>query len=711
MSATATARHPGTPGATPDPVPLLRQTRHELVALWRTPITMVLSVGLPLLFFVLLSALVGDEVVDERGGVRAVQFLAPGMASFGVVMATFSFLAVALAEARSTGVVKRQTGSPVPRWVLIGGRVGAALVLGLASTALVLGAGVAFHDLVVPSGSVLAILVTLVVASACFSALGLALAMALPSMQVTLAVSNGVVIPLAFVSDMFLVTGRMPDRLTTLGWVFPLKHLTALLSDALNPSLTGRGLQLDHLAGVLAWGAAGAAVATALLRRDRDRDAARSHGAGRGRRPARALAADALPRRTSAPSAAALVAGQVGHTQATLWRDVSAVFFAVAFPVVLVAIIPAVNGGGDVLMSDGQPLGTFYAGTMAIYGAAVTAYVTMPQGVAEDRERGVLKRSGGTPLPASALLLGRIAGALVVALATGLAITVLAAVAYRPALPPGMPAAVVTLTAASVCFAVVGLAVTTFVRSAQAAVGVTLGTLLPLAFVSDVFVVGASLPPVLDAISWVFPLRHAAAAMGEALAPDVTGSALALDHLAVLVAWTLAASVVLARRFRWESGASNPPRRWPSVFHGGMADHVARARVEVDAAPEVVWQALTEPAMIGRWMAGTEVSTDWQVGSPITWRGEMNGTPYEDKGEVLAVEEPRLLSMTHYSPLMGGADEPESYHTVTYELSTDGGATTVALRQDGNDSAEQAEQFGATWQGMLDALKESVESG
>lgn len=558
MSAVATARHPGTSSGTSDPVMLLRQTRHELAALWRTPITLILSIGLPLLFFVLLSALVGNEVVDEREGVRAVQFLAPGMASFGVVMATFSFLAVGLAEARSTGVVKRQAGAPVPRWVLIGGRMGAALVLGLTSTALVLAAGVAFYDLVVPSRSVLAILVTLVVASACFSALGLALAMALPTMQLTLAVSNGVVIPLAFISDMFMFSGQMPDWLTTVGWIFPLKHLTALFSDALNPYLTGNGFQLDHLAVILLWGLAGAALATVLLRRDRDRDASSTPGR-ESRTRTRRRAGDATPRRTSAPSATALIGGQVGHTQSILWRDVSAVFFAVAFPVLLVAIIPAVNGGGDVLMSNGQPLGSFYAGTMAIYGAAVTAYVNMPQGVAEDRERGVLKRSGGTPLPAWALLVGRVVGTLVVALITGLAIVVLAAVAYQPPVPPGMPAAVVTLVVASVCFAVVGLAVMTLVRSAQAVVGVTLGTLLPLAFISDVFVVGASFPPVLDAISWFFPLRHATAAMTAAIAPDVTGSGLALDHLGVLVLWTLAGALVVARRFRWESAEPSRP--------------------------------------------------------------------------------------------------------------------------------------------------------
>jgi len=78
-------------------------------------------------------------------------------------------------------------------------------------------AGVVLYDLRVPSRSVLAITVTLVLASACFSALGLALAMALPTMQLTVAVSNGIVIPLAFVSDMFMVTGQMPGWLATIG--------------------------------------------------------------------------------------------------------------------------------------------------------------------------------------------------------------------------------------------------------------------------------------------------------------------------------------------------------------------------------------------------------------------------------------------------------------------------------------------------------------
>ncbi|NUS41370.1 MAG: SRPBCC domain-containing protein, partial [Terrabacter sp.] len=81
-----------------------------------------------------------------------------------------------------------------------------------------------------------------------------------------------------------------------------------------------------------------------------------------------------------------------------------------------------------------------------------------------------------------------------------------------------------------------------------------------------------------------------------------------------------------------------------------MTGHVAHAKVTVDATPQQAWRTLTDPAEIRTWMVGTEVSTDWQVGSPITWRGEMNGKSYEDKGEVLEAEEPRRRSTTHYSP-------------------------------------------------------------
>ena len=137
----------------------------------------------------------------------------------------------------------------------------------------------------------------------------------------------------------------------------------------------------------------------------------------------------------------------------------------------------------------------------------------------------------------------------------------------------------------------------------------------------------------------------------------------------------------------------------------------ATARTEVAAPPGRVWQALTDPELIEQYMMGSRVETDWQVGSPITWSGEFDGKPYQDKGEILEVVESERLRLTHYSPLSGDEDEPESYHTLDYRLAGEGDRTRLTLDQDGNDSEEQAEQFAGNWQTMLDQVKEYVEEG
>jgi uncharacterized protein YndB with AHSA1/START domain len=142
-----------------------------------------------------------------------------------------------------------------------------------------------------------------------------------------------------------------------------------------------------------------------------------------------------------------------------------------------------------------------------------------------------------------------------------------------------------------------------------------------------------------------------------------------------------------------------------------VADHIAHAETEISASPQQVWAALTDPEAISRFMFGSQVETDWQVGSPITWSGEYEGKPFQDKGEILEVDEPDRLRMTHYSPMSGQPDEPESYHTLDYRLAASDAGTRLTLDQDGNDSEEQAEQFSANWQGMLDQVKEYVEAG
>jgi uncharacterized protein YndB with AHSA1/START domain len=140
-----------------------------------------------------------------------------------------------------------------------------------------------------------------------------------------------------------------------------------------------------------------------------------------------------------------------------------------------------------------------------------------------------------------------------------------------------------------------------------------------------------------------------------------------------------------------------------------MTGPQAHAHVDVAAPPGRVWEALTDPPQVSAWMGGARVETTWEPGSPITWSGEWEGRPYADRGEVLEVEPGRRLVVTHYSPLSGQDDVPESYHTVRYELSGDDGGTAVDLAQDGCADADEAARFSQTWQMMLDGLKQVAE--
>ncbi|MDQ1575470.1 MAG: hypothetical protein QOH55_620 [Microbacteriaceae bacterium] len=141
-----------------------------------------------------------------------------------------------------------------------------------------------------------------------------------------------------------------------------------------------------------------------------------------------------------------------------------------------------------------------------------------------------------------------------------------------------------------------------------------------------------------------------------------------------------------------------------------MAENfTATAGITIDALPSAVWEALTEPSLISRYMFGTEVHTTWKVGDPITYRGEWEGSAYEDKGTILEVQPGKLLKSTHFSPLSGEADVPENYHTVTYILSEVSGQTRVTLTQDNNPSPDAAEHSRQNWELMLAGLKDVVE--
>jgi uncharacterized protein YndB with AHSA1/START domain len=138
--------------------------------------------------------------------------------------------------------------------------------------------------------------------------------------------------------------------------------------------------------------------------------------------------------------------------------------------------------------------------------------------------------------------------------------------------------------------------------------------------------------------------------------------------------------------------------------------YVAQTAITINAPAYKVWDALTKPELVKQYLFGTEVTSDWRVGSPITFTGTWEGKKYQDKGKILQVEPGKLLVSTYWSSMGGTPDLPENYNTVRYELSPDKGQTKLTLTQDNNATQEAASHSEQNWKIVLDGLKKVVES-
>jgi uncharacterized protein YndB with AHSA1/START domain len=136
----------------------------------------------------------------------------------------------------------------------------------------------------------------------------------------------------------------------------------------------------------------------------------------------------------------------------------------------------------------------------------------------------------------------------------------------------------------------------------------------------------------------------------------------------------------------------------------------ATAEITIEGSVSQVWDALINPDKIKRYMFGAEAVSDWKVGSPIVWKGEWKGKPFQDKGRILEIQQGRRLRYSHFSPLSGEPDRPESYHTVTIQVEGVDGHVHVDLSQDNAGSEQGREESSRNWSMMLQGLKKTVEA-
>ncbi len=239
----------------------IRQARAQTLVFVRTPIAAFFTLALPLVMLVLFNALFDGEVDTELGPIKVSQFYTSGLAAFTAVSATYTNLVNFIPMRRDEGILKRVRGTPLQPSAYIGGVVLSALLIAVVGAVMMLGLGVLFYDLQVEASKMPAAVLTFVVALVAFSLLGLAVAALVPNAASAPALANATILPLAFVSSIFIPLEDPPGWLTFIGDVFPLKHFAEAFQAAFNPFVAAPGFRWGNLTVIALWGAGGAVVA------------------------------------------------------------------------------------------------------------------------------------------------------------------------------------------------------------------------------------------------------------------------------------------------------------------------------------------------------------------------------------------------------------------------------------------------------------------
>lgn len=247
---------------------VLDQARYQNRVFRRTPIAAFFTLIFPLMLLVLFELVFGGESIDIGGSteVESAQFFTPGLAVFAAASATYTNLAVGIPISRDEGILKRVRGTPMPPWVYLAGHVVNAVLVAAVGVAIMVAVGMLAFGVEIRPEAVPAMLISFAVGVTSFAALGLALAAVSPSGSAAPAVANATILPVAFISNVFIPLQDAPAWLRALGTALPLKPFVEAFSTAFDPFASGPSVRWGMLAIVAAWGIAGALAAIRLFR-------------------------------------------------------------------------------------------------------------------------------------------------------------------------------------------------------------------------------------------------------------------------------------------------------------------------------------------------------------------------------------------------------------------------------------------------------------
>ncbi len=238
------------------------QLRYDLLVTWRNPQSRFFTLALPIIFLVLLTSLFGNHTAHEHGhAFKYSTFYVPGICVLGVISASFVNLVISITALRETGVLKRRRSTPVPAWVLIASRVLAATIIAIVIVAVIVAIGRIAYGVHLPSATIGALVLAVAVGAACFCCLAFALTSFIRNQDSAQPVVQAMMLPLYFISGVFIPKNQLSGTLREIASVFPVIHLNNALFKVFDPATTGSGIAGKDLLIMAVWGVGGLVIA------------------------------------------------------------------------------------------------------------------------------------------------------------------------------------------------------------------------------------------------------------------------------------------------------------------------------------------------------------------------------------------------------------------------------------------------------------------
>jgi ABC-2 type transport system permease protein len=240
------------------------------------------------------------------------------------------------------------------------------------------------------------------------------------------------------------------------------------------------------------------------------------------------------------------------------FRERQTVVFVFALPAIMLVLLGSIFG--HEAAAHGVTVGQLFTAGMIAGGIAATSFQNLGLAVAAERERGTLKRLRGTPLAPAAYFIGKVIQVFVCTIAE-VAVLIAVGVAFYHLHLPTSAAKWWTLAwvfvLGTIACSLLGIGISSLARSATNSFPVITLPFLVLQFISGVYVPFNNVPPWLQHIAAIFPLKWMGQSLRSVFLPAqaaVLEPGHAWQHgqtALVLAAWIAGGLVLCLRTFRW----------------------------------------------------------------------------------------------------------------------------------------------------------------